>query len=111
MTETYINIPRPKVQEGSSFSATAHFRNGDASEVPTTASYRIDCISTGKVLQDWTALTPAASISIPITSTHNEIQDSYNKNEKKQLTVSADVDLSTQTRDVRTWKVINIRGF
>ncbi len=107
MSEVYINIPQLKYSEGSSFSATAYFREGEASEVPTTASYRLDCLTTGKELKDWTALTPAASIAIAIKATENALQNQSNKNEKKQITVARNPDGATQVRRTRTWKVIN----
>jgi len=111
MPEVYINIPQLEQQEGSSFNATAYFRNGEAAEAPTTAKYRIDCLKTGTVLQEWTTLSPAVSNSIAITAAHNAIQDQSNKFEKKQLTVAANPDTATQFRAVTTWKVKNIRGF
>lgn len=111
MPDTYIKIPFLKQQEGSSFTATAYFRNADAAEAPTTAKFRLDCLTTGKVLQDWTTLTPAASISISITATHNAIQNQSNRFEKKQLTVSSNHGTATQHRETAQWMVENIRGF
>ena len=113
MTDIYIKIPYFKQREGSSFSATAYGRNAstDAAEAPTTAKYRVDCITTGKVLTDWTTLTPASSMAISITATENAIQDQANRFEKKQLTVAANPDTATQYRAVVTWKVENIKNF
>jgi len=110
MPDVYINIPQPTQQEGSSFTATAYFRNADTAEAPTTAKYRVDCLTTGKTVQEWTTLTPAESIAISITATHNAIQDNSNRFEKKQITVAANPDTATQFRAVRTYKVENIRG-
>ena len=107
----HINIPLLNQKEGTSFNATAYFRSGDAASAPTTASYRLDCLSTGTVLQDWTSLTPAVSITIPITATNNAIQDNSNRYEKKQLTVAANPDTATQEREYVTYKIENIRGF
>jgi hypothetical protein len=112
MPDTFIKIPFPKFKEGSSFVATAYFRNSsDAATAPTTAQYRVDCLTTGKILTDWTDLTPAASNAITITATENAIQSVGNKTEKKQLTVQADQNTDTQTRDVSIWKIDNIRNF
>ena len=109
MAEVYITTPQLSYSEGASMVATAYFREGEASEVPTTASYRIDCITTGKELQDWTTLTPAASIAIAVTATHNALQNQSNKIEKKQITVARNPDLATQVRRTKTWKVVNNR--
>jgi len=111
MSEVYINIPQLKQKEGSSFTATAFFRLDDAANAPTTASYRIDCLSTGKVLQDWTSLTPAVSNTIAITATHNAIQNQSNKFEKKQISVAANPDTATQVRESVEYKIENIRNF
>lgn len=108
--EIYIKLPKPKTQEGSSFVATAYFRDSEASTVPTTAQYRVDCLTTGKEITDWTTLTPAASISITITPTHNAIQSQSNTRERKQLTVESNTDLTTQVRQTTYWDVENIRG-
>lgn len=111
MPNVYIQIPQPRTREGSSFTATARFRNGATAEAPTTAKYRIDCLTTGVVVADWTSLSAAASINIPITATHNAIQNQSNRSEQKQLTVASDPDTSTQTRESVVWRVENIRGF
>ena len=111
MPNVYIQNPVLKVKEGSSFNVTAYFRNGDAAQASTTAKYRIDCLTTGSVLKEWTSLTVAVSISIPITATHNAIQNSRNVSETKQITVASDPDTDTQTRDVSSWVVQNIQGF
>lgn len=110
MTDIFIQIPQLKQQEGSSFTATAYGRNGQTAEAPTTAKYRLDCLTTGTKLTDWTTLTPAASMAISITSTENAIQDQSNRFEKKQLTVAANPDTATQYRAVAIWKVENIRN-
>ena len=104
-----IVIPRPAFHEGSAFTATAYFRDRAtaAASTPTTAKYRVDCLTTGVNLQDWTTLTPAASIPISITATHQAIQNSSNRSEVKQLTVSADHGLAAQARDVMSWTVNN----
>lgn len=110
MTDVYINVPATQVQEGSSFNATAYFRSAGSASAPSTAKYRVDCKTTGKVLQDWTSLTPAVSISIPITATFNAIQGQSNRIEKKQLIVASDPDAATQTRAIRTWNVSNLQN-
>lgn len=111
MTDTYVYLPKISVPEGSSFTATAYFRSGSSSDTPSTAKYRVDCLTSGNVLQDWTTLTPATSVNITMTHAFNAIQNQGNAKEKKQLTVSADYGTSTETRDVQTWIVKNIRNF
>ena len=110
MPDTYVNIPKPVVGERSSFNATSYYRSSGAASAPTTAAYRIDCVKTGTVIADWTSLTPAVSISIPITSNNNRIIDRSNANEKRLLTVAADKDTTTETRDSIEY-IVNNRGW
>ena len=110
MTDVYVSIPSTQTQEGSSFTATAYFRSGGSASASSTAKYRVDCKTTGKILQDWTSLTPAVSISIPITATFNAIQSQSNRIEKKQLIVASDPDAAGQTRAIRTWNVSNLQN-
>lgn len=111
-SQAEITIPRPLVNEGSSFTATAYFRtrSTSAASTPTTVHYRIDCLTTGTEIADWTSVSASSSVSISITGTHNAIQSDENDVEVKQLTVSADKDLSTQVRQTVRWKVSNLFG-
>ena len=110
MNQIEISIPVPLVTEAGSFTATAYFRTRatKAASAPTTADYKIMCISTGVTVRDWTALTPAASIAIPITYEDNAIQRGSNMAERKSITVRADAGLDTQQIHNRTWIVKNI---
>lgn len=110
MTDAYITVPRPEVKEGSSFNATAYFRNGATSSTPSNAYYRVDCLKTGTVLQGWTALSASTSITIAMTSTFNAIQDQNNDRELKQLTIAADYGLSTENRDAAEYWVKNLQN-
>jgi len=107
----FINNPNIRAKEGSSFNVTAYFRDGSAASAPSTAQYRVDCLTTGKKLIDWTNLSTSVSNTISITATLNAIQDSGNKTERKQITVQADQDTSTQTRDTSIWDVENNNAF
>jgi hypothetical protein len=112
MTDTVgIQIPKPRVNEGSSFNATAYFRTAGDAVTPTNAYYRIDNLTGCSVVKDWTSLTPATSISIAITSTYNALVSQCNRIEKLQLTVDSDHGLSTQVRESVVWEVANVRGF
>ena len=110
MPDTFVTVPKPIVDERSSFSATSYFRSGESASAPTTAHYRIDCLATGTTIVDWTSLSAAVSITIPVTSANNKIQGG-NRLERKQMTVAADKGTTTETRDVVTWQVRNIGGF
>lgn len=111
MTDTYIIIPKTKVDEGTSFTATANFRLADAATTPTTARYRVDCATTGKAIRAWTDLTPASSIDITLTPDDNQIVSNTRHSERRQLTVETNTDLDTQTRERVFWSVKTIEEF
>lgn len=108
-----IQLAKTRWKEGSAFMATAYFRTRStaAADTPSSVKYRIDCLTTGKVLADWTTVSAASNVSISITATHNAIQDQSNRYERKQLTVASDVDAADQHRETAEWRVENIRGF
>lgn len=106
-----IQLPRPRVKEGSSFTATAYFRASGAASIPTNVHYRIDNLTTGEVIADWTSVSAAANVSISITATHNAIRSQCNRYERLQLSVDADHGLSTQVRESVVYEVENVRGF
>ena len=103
--QVQIQIPRPKVREGSAFTATAYFRDRatSAASTPTSIKYRVDCLTTGRTLTDWTTVSAASSATIAITSTNNAIQ--ARGTESKQLTVAADYGLATQVTESAVWEV------
>jgi hypothetical protein len=107
-----LQIPKTRVKEGSAFTATAYFRTRStaAATTPTTIHYRLDCLTTGAELADWTSVSAATSASLSITGTHNSIQSNGNDSEVKQLTVVTDKDLATQYREAVTWAVENLYG-
>lgn len=107
-----IQLPKLTVKEGSAFTATAYFRTRatGAAATPTSIKYRVDCLTTGRELTDWTTVSAASNVSIPITATHNAMQSNYCLRETKQLTVSMDFELSTQVRESVQWEVEDLHG-
>ena len=105
-----IQLPKPRVKEGSGFTATAYFRDAGVASVPTNVQYRIDNITNGYVVSDWTSVTAAANVSIAITGTQNALRSQCNRFERLQLTVDANHGLSTQVRDSAVYEVENVRG-
>jgi len=111
MIYTYITLPKSKFQEKSSFTATATFRLLNASTTPTTARYRIDDDYSGDEVRGWTDLTPASSIEIAITPDDNKSVNGSRREERRTLTVEANTDLDTQTRERVAWTVETIFQF
>jgi len=99
-----------EVPEGSSFDVTAYFRTNGAGTTPTTARYRIDNLTTGGNDRAWTDLTPAESITIPITPDDTAVTVNDRK-EHKQITVEVNTDLDTQVRQQIDFTVNRISAF
>lgn len=107
-----FSLPKDRVKEESQLIVTAYFRDRatQAADTPTNVYYRLDCLSTGIAILDWTSISTAASVSITITPTQNEIQRTHNYQERKQLTVAADYGLSTQYVESVEYDVVNLQG-
>ena len=112
MTDVHIKIPNPLVKEHSSFTAVAYFRVAGAASAPATnIKYRVDNITRGKQLLDWTSVSVATTVDIAITSAHNAILDNTNRIEKVQLTVAADKGETNATYATIDWNVQNVYGY
>jgi len=107
-----IQIPKSIWKEKSAFIATAYFRlrSTAAAVTPTTVHYRVDDLTTGKELIDWTSVSAASNVSIAITATFNTIQDDTSRRERKRLTIKADDGLDTQHLETKEWFVVNLLG-
>lgn len=107
-----------KVPESTAFTVIASFFDDTndvwATSTPTTAKYRIDRIngdpSCWQQILDWTTLSAATSISIPITSTDNAIQNDNCHEEMRQITVKANDALSTQYQGEYRYRIVNLAG-
>jgi hypothetical protein len=100
------------VREKSQHVITAKFkdRSTAALVVPTNIKYRIDCLSTGTAVLDWTTVSADDEITLTITATQNAMQDQFRAYEIKELTVAADYGLATQFVESVTYHVENLRG-
>lgn len=101
-----------KYLEGQSASITFYFYEDDGSTAatPTTARYRIDCLTTGRPVTDWTTLTVGSSITISITPTENRILNSRNKQERRQIVLQTEYGTNSQEVFKRDWIVENLQG-
>lgn len=100
--------------ERSAFNAFAKFYDDTLDpwtlSAPTTVSYRIDCLTTGYPVRDWTIVSSGSSVTLPISSSDNAILDNTQSREKKLLTVLANSGLSTQCQSTYAWQVVNLPG-
>lgn len=108
-----IQFPMSVVPEQTTFTTTIYnrVRSTKSGAIPTTIHYRVDCITTGQQITDWTSVsTPAASNSIVITSTENKILGPCNIQETKQIMIKLDSGLATQVIKPKQWIVENLLG-
>ena len=108
-----IQVPQTIVPEETTFDATVYFRTRStkAASTPTTIHYRVDCLTTGRQITDWTSVSsPDTSNTITITATENQILSDASLAETKQLTIKTDSGLSTQAIKPFRWKVQNLQG-
>lgn len=109
MDQVTIVIPKTRVQEGDSFPVSAYFRDRSTAEAdaPDTVDFRVDCLTTGRVVVDWTAAAAGDSTSILMQSDYSAILNRSNSTEQKQLTVRANRGTSSQVSERKIWIVRN----
>jgi hypothetical protein len=107
-----IQLPKPRWKEGSSFNVPVHFRDRatSAAVTPTTVKYRIDCLTTGKAVADWSTLSPSSAVTVSVSAAYNVIQSDANRTERKQITVKTDDGLSTQSQEAAVYTIENLYG-
>lgn len=101
----------PTYNEGQSFTATFKFFDSDwVASSPTTVRYRIDDVTNGSTVRDWTVVTPAAVLNIEVTPSDNDISDTGNKSERKQMVVQTNYGTDTQSVQTIDWYITNVQG-
>lgn len=100
-----------RYNEGQSATVNIVFQDDEeALVVPTTLRYRIDCLTTGRTVRDWTTLTPASTVAIPITPSDNAILNTRNASERKQMVIQTDYGTDDQAVEYSEWIVKNLLG-
>jgi hypothetical protein len=109
MDKIAIQISRTRVNEGDSFPVNLAFVDleGETTEAPDTVDFRVDCLTTGHIMVDWTTAAPGDTSSIQIDSAANALQVRSNRTERRQLTVRANRDATTQVSGQVRWTVRN----
>jgi hypothetical protein len=104
-----ISQRKDHIGEGSRHVLTATFRDRAtaANVTPTNCYYRLDCLTTGREVLDWTSVSADDVITLTITPTQNTLQSQCNSEERKRVTVAADYGLSTQFVDHIEYDVEN----
>jgi hypothetical protein len=86
-----------RVGEGSTFALSVTFLDAlSVQAVPTSIHYRIDCATNAQTVRDWTEVSPATTVAIPVSASDNAIIEDGNRKEAKELRVVVDRGLPTQ---------------
>lgn len=112
MTDQIVFFQRKDhIREGSQHTVAVSFkdRSTAALVVPTNIRYRIDDLTTGAAVLDWTAVSADDEITITITATQNALQW-QGRDSVRELTVAADYGLSTQFIDSVRFTLENLQG-
>jgi len=98
------------VNEKSTAYLTVTFKDKDgALEAPSSASYRIDCLTNGQEVRGDTALTPGATIEITLSPADNAIIDQDNEVERRLVTVTGTYGASDTIHQEYEYNVKNLR--
>jgi hypothetical protein len=100
------------VRESSQHVISVTFRDREAiaNVTPTNVYYRIDDLTTGAQVLDWTSVSADDELDITITASQNEMQDQCNTREMRQVVVAANYGLATQYVDSVEYMVENLVG-
>lgn len=80
----------------------------NAPQVPVTLQYRIDCLTSGQVVRDWTAVVPAAAAEIVLTASDNAMRNAANRSEHRRVTVFATYGVDDEVRNICEYYVENL---
>jgi len=124
MPQAYIQIPKPVVTEAANFDTVVHFRTSEIEQAdsgattniysPGTRKYRIDCLTTGTVIEDWTdfdtSIETGRGYSFVVVPNSNRIIDRSNATEKRLITIAGDKGTAIESRDNIQY-IVNNRGW
>lgn len=98
------------VNEKSTIWVTVAFQDRTGAAVaPSSATYRIDCLTSGAAILASTAISGlAASVEIEVTSTQNTIQSSANPEEFRRMTVTANYGTGDVMVEEFDWIIKNL---
>lgn len=101
-----FTYPRDRINERSSLTVVARFRDRatDADVTPTNVKYRLDNLTTGAEVLDWTSAVTGTTSTITITPDQNEHR-CRSEWQQMYLTVAADYGLAGQHNECFTYWV------
>jgi len=99
------------VNEGNAAWLTAQFQDKDgALAVPTSATYRVDDLTTGAAVRASTALPAASEVEIALDATDTALQNEGNMQERRRVTVTGVYGDGDQVSEQFDFLVKNLSG-
>lgn len=79
-----------QINEKTTGYVTVTFRDkAGVAVMPTSVSYRIDCMTTGQQVRNWTPIAPGPSVEIVLTPADTSILVDANTHEQRRITTVA----------------------
>lgn len=85
-------------------------RAGEPAQPPQSVIYRIDCLTSGAVIREDTAVTPAGEIELVLTPADNRVIDTSRGSERRRVTVVAAYGEGDQVTGAYDYEVRNLTG-
>lgn len=104
-------MPLAFVHENTTAYLTIAFQDATgAPSVPTSASFRLDCLSSGREIANWTPIpTPAATVALTLAPLWNCIFNAARRRELRSLQVVAHYGPGDQIHSEFRFEVVNLR--
>lgn len=98
-----------QVNEESTAYLTVTFLDKDGNAAaPSSATYRIDCLTSGKAIRGVTALGAGSSVEVTLTPTDNAIQQVSSAKETRRVTIEALYGASDGINEEYDYEVVNL---
>lgn len=98
------------VNEGTTAYLTVTFKDkAGVNAAPASATYRIDCLTTGAAIKATTPLPVGASVEITLTKTDNRIVTAANVREQRRVTVVGAYGADDQVQHEYDYDVLNLK--
>jgi hypothetical protein len=102
------------INEASTCEVTARFYDsGNSPVVPDTVRYLIRDVTNGRVVKDWTSVTPSAVMTISIAASDNEVYQSHRRRtrfERRVVTLQANAGQASQESEEGEYWIKNLHG-
>lgn len=97
-------------EKGTVYVTVRFYDTTDSLFTPLTAAYRVDCLTSGHEIRDWTDVLPDQQIAIALTGEDNRIVDARHSREMRQLVVRYTDEAGNEQKSQVQYRVDNLQG-